>query len=147
MRKLTVLFALCALIPFSLAACGDDDDDGGETTAETTTEETTEAGGDTGGGGGGGGAVAVSAAADGSLAYDQSELTASAGSNTFEFENPSATGHDFCIEQDGSEVGCTEVISESSDTLEADVEAGDYTFYCSVPGHREGGMEGTLTVE
>jgi plastocyanin len=144
MRKLTVLFALCALIPFSLAACGgDDDDDGGETTAETTTEETTEAGGDTGGGG----AVAVSAAADGSLAFDQSELTAAAGSTTFEFDNPSATGHDFCIEQDGSEVGCTEVITESSDTLDAEVEAGDYTYYCSVPGHREGGMEGTLTVE
>ena len=107
MRKLAVLFALFALVPFTLAACGDDDE---TTTEETTAEETTatETGADTGGGGGG--PVAVSAAADGSLAFDETSLTASAGPATFEFDNPSATGHDFCLEQDGSEVGCTDVM-------------------------------------
>jgi plastocyanin len=143
MKKLALLFALLALAPFALAACGDDDEGG--TTAEPTTEETTEA--DSGGDTGGGETVAVAAAADGSLAFDTDELTAAAGSATFEFDNPAGLGHDFCLEQDGSEVGCTEVITESSDTLEADLESGEYTFYCSVSGHREGGMEGTLTVE
>jgi uncharacterized cupredoxin-like copper-binding protein len=32
-------------------------------------------------------------------------------------------------------------------SLTADVKAGEYTFFCSVPGHRQGGMEGKLTVK
>ena len=147
MKKLVALLAMLMLIPFAFAACGGDDDDEGDTSAETTTEETTEAADDTGGDTGGGETVAVSAASDGSLAFDQTELTAAAGSATFEFENPASLGHDFCLEQDGSEVGCSETVTGDSATLDADLEAGEYTYYCSVSGHREGGMEGTLTVE
>jgi len=141
MKKLLTVLAVLSLASFAFAACGDDDDDGGGETAATTTEETT------GGGGGGGAAVEVSAAASGDLAYDQSSLSASAGPATFEFSNPASTSHDFCLEQNGSEVGCTDVISGGdSSTLDADLESGEYTFYCSVDGHRDAGMEGTLTV-
>ena len=140
MRKLTVLFALFALVPFALAACGDDDD---ETTAEQTTETTTEADN----GGGGGETVSIAADPGGALAFDTTELTGSAGPTEFDFENPASIPHDFCLEQDGSEVGCTDVITESSDALEADLEPGEYAFYCSVAGHRNAGMEGTLTVK
>jgi plastocyanin len=143
MKKLVLLFALLALVPFSLAACGGDDD---ESTSADTTEETTSTEADTGGDTGGE-TVAVSAAADGSLAYDQTELSAAAGSATFEFDNPASIGHDFCLESDGSEVGCTDVVSGDSSTLDADLEAGEYTYYCSVDGHRDAGMEGTLTVK
>jgi uncharacterized cupredoxin-like copper-binding protein len=146
MKKLLTLLAVLALASFAFAACGDDDDDDGDEAPATTTAEETTGGG--GGGGGGGETVDVSAAEDGSLAFDQSSLSAAAGSATFEFSNPASLGHDFCLEQDGTEVGCTDVISGGdSDTLDADLEAGEYTFYCSVDGHREGGMEGTLTVE
>ena len=48
---------------------------------------------------------------------------------------------------DGNEVARTDVISEDSATAGGEFEAGDYTYFCSVDGHREAGMEGTLTVK
>jgi uncharacterized cupredoxin-like copper-binding protein len=39
------------------------------------------------------------------------------------------------------------VVNGDVSTINVDVQAGDYTFYCSVTGHRQAGMEGTLTVE
>jgi plastocyanin len=148
MRKLAALLALFALLPFAFAACGGDDDDESDTAAEeTTTTEEADTGGDAGGSGGGG-TVSVSAAPDGSLAFEESSLSATAGANTFEFTNPADLAHDFCVEGESGDLGCTDLISGGdTSTLDADVEAGDYTYYCSVAGHREGGMEGTLTVE
>jgi plastocyanin len=144
MKKVLILLAALCLSVFAISACGDDEEEE-PTTAETTTTEEPAGGG--GGAAGGGGAVTVSAVADGSTAFEESSLEASAGPTTFEFTNPASLAHDFCLEQDGSEVGCSETITDSETTLEADLETGEYTYYCSVAGHREGGMEGTLTVE
>ena len=147
MKKLTLLLALLALAAFGVAACGDDEDDGGDTTAATTEETTTEAGGGGGDtGGGAGGTIEISADPGGDLAFEQDSVTTSAGPNTLEFTNDSSTPHDVVIE-DGGEVARTDVISGDTATAEAELEAGEYTFYCSVPGHRDAGMEGTLTVE
>jgi uncharacterized cupredoxin-like copper-binding protein len=143
MRKFAVLFALLALVPFSLAACGGDDDEE-SSTAESTAEESTDTGG------GGGQTITVSADPSGALAFEESSLTAKEGSATFEFTNDADLDHDFCIEEEGTEEGCTDLISGGDTaTLEVDdLGAGEeYTFYCSVSGHREGGMEGDLTVE
>ena len=52
--------------------------------------------------------------------------------------------HDFEIEDVD---GLVEASAGESETGGFTIdEAGDYTFFCSVPGHRAGGMEGTLTV-
>ncbi len=48
---------------------------------------------------------------------------------------------------DGNEIARTDVISGDSTSTTADLTAGEYTFYCSVDGHPDAGMEGTLTVE
>jgi plastocyanin len=144
MKKASVLLVAIALALFGLAACGDDDDDG-----DTTVEETTEATTDTAASGGGGGAaIDISAAADGTLAYDQTEVEAAAGSDTLNFDNPASLSHDVVIEDSGGgEVGATDLISESSTSTTVELEPGEYTFYCSVAGHRDAGMEGTLTVK
>jgi uncharacterized cupredoxin-like copper-binding protein len=141
MRKLVLLLSVLILSVFGLAACGDDDEEEGADTGAAPTEAPQPAGG-------GGGTVSVSADPGGSLAFQQGSLEAPAGSVTFTFDNPASLTHDFCIEDEGgSEVGCTNQIAESSDDLTVDLEPGTYTFFCSVGGHREGGMEGDLTVE
>jgi uncharacterized cupredoxin-like copper-binding protein len=142
MRKPLLLLSVLALSAFGFAACGGDDEDEGADTGAVTTEETAPAGG-----AGGGEAVSVSADPGGSLAFEQESLDAPAGSVTFAFDNPASLEHDFCIEDEGGDLGCTDRITQSSSELMADLEPGTYTFYCSVPGHREGGMEGELTVQ
>lgn len=81
------------------------------------------------------------------LAFDQTELTAKAGKVTIDFTNPSPIPHNVVIEQNGEELAGFEPIAEGEKSETADLKPGTYTFYCAVPGHREAGMEGTLTVE
>jgi len=150
MKKVAALLVL-ALAALALVACGGDDDD---TTTDAAT--TTEANGAAGGGdkdgaaSAGGGAATLSFEADpaGGLAYTTDEVTAEAGKVTVDFNNPQSLPHDVAIEDSkGEQVAKTEVITDGSDSTAVDLEPGEYTFYCTVPGHREAGMEGTLTVE
>jgi plastocyanin len=147
MKKLTLAVAVLALA-FGLAACGGDDettDTAATTDAATMTEETTET---TTEASGGGETVAFEADPSGALAYTEDKVNAKAGDATIEFNNPASVAHDVVIEDDGgNEIARTEVITGSSTSTDAKLEKGKFTFYCSVPGHREAGMEGTLTVK
>jgi plastocyanin len=141
--KLAVLFSALTLAAVGFAACGSDDETTSTPTTAATTTETTDTGG-----GGGGGTIAISADPDGALAFTETEVSAPAGDDTLEFDNSSSTPHDVVIEDgDGNEIAHTDVISGETTTADAELEAGTYTFYCSVPGHREAGMEGTITAE
>ena len=95
------------------------------------------------------GAEELSLAADptGELAFEPPKLEAQAGPVVLVMENPAPIEHNVSLEGQGvSEEG--EVVGEGgTSTVSAEVESGEYTFYCSVAGHREGGMEGTLTVK
>jgi plastocyanin len=150
MKKVAALLAL-ALASVALVACGGGDDNS-STTATTGGETTNEAAGGAGAKeeGGGGAAAALEFEADpgGQLAYTTTEASAKAGKVTIDFNNPQPLPHDVKIESsDGGEVGGTNTVSDGSDSATVDLKPGTYTFYCSVPGHREAGMEGTLTVK
>lgn len=82
----------------------------------------------------------------GQLAYDAKQLSAKAGSVTIDFSNASPIEHDVAIAQGSSVVGQTPVFTGGSKQLTVKLKPGTYTFYCTVPGHRQAGMEGTLTV-
>jgi plastocyanin len=139
MKRAWILIAVVALAGFGLVACGDDDDD--DTAAATTTTETA-----AGGGGGGGSTVAISSPADG-LAYDQTDVTATAGSVTIDYTNPQGLSHDVVIEDSsGAVLGKTDLVTQGDASTTVDLQPGTYTFFCDVSGHRDGGMEGTLTV-
>jgi plastocyanin len=103
-----------------------------------------------GGGGGekGGSGAALEVVADESaLLYEESSLETEAGKVEIDFNNPSAIGHDVKVEKDGAEIGGTDIITQSEDSATVELEPGEYVFFCSVPGHREAGMEGPLTVK
>ena len=72
---------------------------------------------------------------------------ANAGQVTIKSENPQTTGHDIAIEGNGVDQKGEVVTNGGTSQFTADLKPGDYTFFCSVPGHREGGMEGKLTVK
>lgn len=127
-----------------VAGCGDDDEDeGGDGAATTeqpapadTGEETAPAGGEE---------LSLSSPADGSLEFDKTELTAPAGEVTITLDNMSSSvPHNVTIEETDD---ATETVTGETTSLTTELEAGEYTFFCSVAGHREAGMEGTLTVE
>jgi plastocyanin len=150
-RLITGLLAL-ALAAFAAAGCGDDDDDGGSAQenapAETTTAETpTDTTGEDTGGAGEATELQIAADPGGALAFDKEALQAPAGEITIVMDNPSTLPHAVEIEGAGDEAVGETVNQGGKSEATATLEAGEYRYYCPVPGHGEAGMEGTLTVE
>jgi plastocyanin len=81
------------------------------------------------------------------IAFDQTELSAKAGKVTIDFDNPAPLPHNVVIEKEGEQIAGTPEITESQASVSAEIEAGSYEFVCTVPGHEEAGMIGTLNVE
>jgi glucose/arabinose dehydrogenase/azurin len=92
------------------------------------------------------GAIPIAAAPTGSLMYNTKTLTAKAGKDTFAFTNKSSVGHNFTILKDGKVIGATPTFAGGVRLLTVTLAAGTYTFECTVPGHAQAGMKGTLTV-
>lgn len=78
------------------------------------------------------------------LKFEPTSLEADAGEVTVELRCEPAVAHNFVIEETDAKIA--ECNAGGTDTGSAELEAGEYTYYCDLPGHRTAGMEGTLTV-
>jgi plastocyanin len=148
MKKFAALFALL-LAALALVACGGGSDTTGEESAPAP-ETTQESEGEKEAEGGTADASTLEFEADpsGNLAYATDEVTGEAGKVTVNFTNQSPVPHDVAIEDEAGEtIAATETTAEGTDSTTAELEPGTYTYYCTVPGHRQAGMEGTLTVK
>jgi plastocyanin len=90
--------------------------------------------------------LAIAANPTGLLAYNTKTLAARAGTVTVVMANMSPVEHNFTVASGSKVLGATPTFTGGSRSLELKLKPGTYTFYCSVPGHRQAGMEGTLTV-
>lgn len=124
-RHLVVL----AVLAFVVAACGGDDD-GGSADASTIHVRAT------------------------SFAFEPAEIEIPAGEEVTIELTSTDIEHDFVVERVEGMDGHT---AHAGHTVHADAghtergtmhidEPGEYTFYCSIPGHRAAGMEGRLVV-
>lgn len=94
------------------------------------------------------GGLSLAANPQGELKYDATSLTAEQGKVTIAFTNDAPLSHNVTVESSsGSTVGATPTFQGGSKKLTLNLKPGSYKFYCSVPGHRQAGMEGTLVVK
>lgn len=129
MRSLTVFrsFATILALALLLVACsGQEEPDDGATGSAS-----------------GGGSTMEVVGTDG-LSFEPEQVTVTAGEVTVELTAEPAVEHNVVIEGVAGEEPVVEAAAGETAIGTASLEAGSYTFYCSVPGHREAGMEGTL---
>ena len=93
------------------------------------------------------GVLTIPADPGGSIAYQFANAESPAGQVDIKSPNESGTDHDIALEGNGVNEKGEVVKNGGVSEFSVDLQPGEYTFYCSVPGHREGGMEGTLTVK
>ncbi|HET8757475.1 MAG TPA: plastocyanin/azurin family copper-binding protein [Solirubrobacteraceae bacterium] len=91
--------------------------------------------------------LALAADPGGALRFDTTRAAVQSGRVTVELTNQSAVPHNVTIARDAKTLGATRTIADATDRLTLRLAPGDYVFFCSVPGHRQAGMEGTLTVK
>jgi len=137
-RRISLLAVAPAAIALVIAGCGGG---GSTTTASTTSSSTTS-------GGGQGQVLKLSADPGGQLRFTMPKLTAKAGKVTLQMANPSSAGmeHGIAVEGNGVDKDGPTVAAGKTSSVTVTLKKGTYTYYCPVPGHKQAGMVGTLTV-
>lgn len=91
--------------------------------------------------------LALAADPGGALRFDKTHAAVLAGHVTVKLTNDATLAHNVTIAQGSKTLGASKTIAKSTDSFELNLAPGNYVFFCSVPGHRQAGMQGTLTVQ
>jgi plastocyanin len=149
------LFSMAALAAalLALAGCGSSSSSSSSSSASTPAEAPTTSSASSStpapaSESGGSEKISLEANPEGQLEYNTKSLSAKAGKVSVDFTNSSSLPHNVTVESSGGEqVGATPTFSGGSKSVSVNLKPGTYKFFCSVPGHRQAGMEGTLTVK
>ncbi|MGH7903632.1 MAG: cupredoxin domain-containing protein [Candidatus Dormibacteraceae bacterium] len=83
------------------------------------------------------------------FAFKPAKLTVKSGAVSFYLVNDGSNAHDMTIAAPtgGGTLAASELVQPGATAVfkVSGLRPGTYTFYCSVPGHRDAGMQGTLT--
>jgi uncharacterized cupredoxin-like copper-binding protein len=145
-----ILLAILLAASLALAACGGSSNKSSTSTGSSGGSSGSSGGSSSGSSGSSGGAsstLKLSANSSGQLKFNTTKLSAKAGTVTLDMTNPSQVPHGIAVQGNGvAQVG--KVVGHgASSTVSVKLKPGTYTFYCPVPGHRQAGMQGTLTVK
>jgi plastocyanin len=145
--RIFALSLVAVAVTLGLAACGGSSSSSTATSSSAPAPSSSSTSSSAAGSSGGGGAITEAADPSGQLKFTKSSLTAKAGKAKVDFTNSSQVPHNMTIvDSSGKQVGATPTFSGGSKSFTVDLKPGKYTFFCSVPGHRQAGMQGTLTV-
>lgn len=144
MHRVTLLVALLTAL-LVLVACQSQEPEVAteDQVPEDMVPEEGEDGGDGDGGGGAEGSVEITAV---DIDYEDVPDSVSAGTVEFVLNNTGGIEHDLNIEELDQQV-VSLVPAGETDSGTAELDPGSYTIFCSVPGHRDSGMEATIEAE
>ena len=140
------LYAALALVAvLAVAGCGSSNKSSSTSSSTPAAPATTSSTPTTSSGAGGN--LKVTADPSGAFKFNTKTLSAKSGKVTITMDNPSAVPHGIAVEGNGVDKDGKIVNQNGTSTVSASLKPGKYTFYCPVPGHRQAGMQGTLTVQ
>ena len=89
----------------------------------------------------------LSADPTGNLKFSTDALSAKAGNVRITLTNPAPVPHNITLQTPAGTKGGPTVAKGGTSTVTGTLKPGKYVYYCSVPGHRQAGMQGELTIK